>query len=68
LVSLVYGAGMTAGHSLPIGLAVFSAGLMLAGLSIFTFYGCKALTNITVKLTKKFVLWLKGRFVRKETT
>lgn len=68
LASLIAGVGITVGHSLPIGLAVFSAGLILAGLSIFTFYGCKALTNITVKLTKKFVLWLKSRFVRKETT
>ena len=47
-------------------LVVISAGLVLAGLSIFLFFGCKAAAVGTVRLTKKFALWIKSWFVRKE--
>jgi len=48
------------------GLAMLAAGLICAGLSIFTFYGCRAATKGTSILTKKIVIWLKNCFIRKE--
>ena len=48
------------------GLAVLAAGIVCAGLSIFTFYGCKATTKGTLILTKKTVAWTKNCFIKKE--
>lgn len=48
------------------GLAMIGAGLVCVGLSIFLFYGCKAVTNGTAVLTKKCVLSVKKRLVRRE--
>ncbi len=48
------------------GIAVFAAGLCLAGLSIFAFFGCKAATNGMLLLTKKIALWIKRCFIKKE--
>ena len=42
------------------------AGLVLAGLSIFFFFGCKASTKGTVWLTKRIALGIKNLFIRKE--
>lgn len=41
------------------GVAMIAAGLILAGLSIFLFYGCKLTTTGTVLLTKKILRRLK---------
>ncbi len=48
------------------GLAMFGAGLFLAGLSIFLFIGCLAATKGLARLTKKILLGIKKRFIRKE--
>ena len=48
------------------GVAMASAGLVCAGLSIFLFYGCKGATNGTLLLTKKFFLSIKRSFLKKE--
>ena len=45
----------------------FSIGLIMAGLSIFLFFGCKAATKGTVVLTKKMGLGIKTLFLAKET-
>ena len=66
VAGLIAGIGIMLYSKIYIGLAVLSSGIVLAGLAIFTFFGCKAVTELTVKLTKKFVLWLKYRFARKE--
>lgn len=47
------------------GLAVIAASLVLAGMSIFSFFGCKAATKGTVILTKKIVLGIKNCFIKK---
>lgn len=47
-----------AGHRIT-GVAMIAAGLILAGLSIFLFYGCKLATAGTVLLTKKIFGCLK---------
>lgn len=48
------------------GIATIGVSIVCAGLSIFTFYGCKSATKGVVILTKKIVLWIKNCFIRKE--
>lgn len=48
------------------GIAMIGAGLVCAGLSIFMFYGCKAITKGILILTKKCTVWIKNCFVKKE--
>lgn len=47
------------------GIILFAAGLICAGLSVFMFYGCKALSKGTVILTKKIAIGIKNRFIKK---
>ena len=47
-------------------IVMFSVGLCCAGLSIFLFFGCKAVTKGILKLTKRAALWFKSLFVGKE--
>ena len=49
-----------------LGLLMIGAGLVLAGLSIFLFFGCLQATKGTIWLTGKIVLGIKRCFVRKE--
>lgn len=49
-----------------LGLAMLAAALLCIGLSLFTFYGCRAATKGTVHLTKKMVLWIKNCVIKKE--
>ena len=48
------------------GLMALSGGLILAGLCIFTGYGCKAATANIFVLTKKFAVSTKKCFIKKE--
>ena len=48
------------------GLAMLSAGIVCAGLSIFLFFGCKEATKSILTLTRKFMIWIKNRFIKKE--
>lgn len=48
------------------GLAMLSAGICCAGLSIFLFFGCKAVTKGILLLTRKIALSIKSLFVGKE--
>lgn len=52
--------------SVASGLATLAAGFVCAGLAIFAFYGCKAATVWTVKLTRKSGIWIKNRFIKRE--
>jgi uncharacterized membrane protein len=52
--------------NLLIGIAMFGASLVLAGLSIVSFFGCKAATKGILILTKKMALGIKNCFVKKE--
>ena len=49
------------------GVASIAVGLVLAGLAIFAFYGCRAATEGMLWLSKKLVLGIKRCFVRKES-
>jgi len=54
LAAVTVGLGIFALCTLPMpGLALVAAALVCAGLSIFFFFGCKALTDGTLYLTKK---------------
>lgn len=48
------------------GLAMLATGIVCAGIAIFMFYGCKAITNGTLILTKKIAIWTKNCFIKKE--
>ncbi len=48
------------------GLSMLAAGFVCAGIAIFMFYGCKAVTNGTLILTKKMAIWTKNCFIKKE--
>jgi uncharacterized membrane protein len=48
------------------GIAMIGAAVMLAGLSVFLFFGCRILSKGAVFLTKKFFYWIKSLFIRKE--
>ena len=48
------------------GVAMLSAGLVCAGLSICMFYGCKLVTKGILFVTKKIAVWLKNCFIKKE--
>ncbi len=54
--------------SLPQGMLLIGAGILLAGLSVFLFFGCIAAAKGAVKLTGKIALGIKSLFVRKEKT
>ena len=55
-----------AGGSGAAGITVLSAGIVCAGLSVFMFFGCLQATNGILLLTKKFAIWLKNCFIKKE--
>ena len=55
-----------AGGSGAAGIAALSAGIVCAGLSVFMFFGCLQATKGILLLTKKFAIWLKNCFIKKE--
>ena len=63
---IVAGVGFVFGANALSGVFLFGAGLLLAGLSIFLFFGCTAATGGVVTLTKSIVLLIKRCFVKKE--
>ena len=56
------------GTKLPTGLALVGAGVALAGIGVFWFFGCKALTRGFVRLTGQMLRATKQRLVKKEGT
>ncbi len=47
------------------GIAMVGAALVTTGLSVFTFYGCKAATKGIWLFTKKLAAWSKNIFIKK---
>ena len=56
----------TIGGNSASGLAILAPGIVCAGLAIFMFYGCKAVTDGTLILTKKMAIWIKNCIIKKE--
>ena len=52
------------GH-VPSGIALIGMGVLLAGLSIFSFFGCRAATKGILILSKKIILLIKSCFIKK---
>lgn len=48
------------------GMATIGAGVFCAGLAIFLFFGCKAVTKGIILLSKKIALGIKIAFIKKE--
>ena len=48
------------------GIVMLGSGIVLAGLSVFLFFGCRAATKGAVALTKNIALWIKSLLHRKE--
>ena len=53
-------------NNIPSGLALLSCAFVLAGLSIFLFFGCKAATKGSIILTKKFLIAIKKSIIKRE--
>jgi uncharacterized membrane protein len=49
------------------GILLIGGGLVLAGLTIFMIFACKWATLGTIRLTKKIILGIKSKFIRKES-
>jgi uncharacterized membrane protein len=66
LYGVVAGAAFSLGENALSGLAMIGAGLICGGLSVFLFYGCKAVTKGTALLAAKTVRGMKKMFLKKE--
>lgn len=64
--ALALGVGYIISGNTLSGAALLCAGLVLAGLSIFLYYGCKATTKGLILLSKAFVIGIKKCFIKKE--
>ncbi len=62
---IVFGFALSFGEALLTGVASIGAGLVLAGLSIFMFYVCKAATKGILALTKKLAVCIKSCFIKR---
>ena len=65
-VSLLLAVYTTFTGNALVGVILVGAALVLAGLAIFTFFGCRKATEGFVWLTKKIIFAIKRCFVRKE--
>ena len=48
-------------------LAVLAVGLVCAGMAVFAFLGCLAITKHTARLTKNMAAWIKKCLIKEET-
>ena len=65
-VSVALGIVYIAQGSPIAGLCGVACGLVLGGLAIFSFFGCRALWRIFWRLTRRMPVWIKNCFIRKE--
>ncbi len=62
----ILGGTMYAFSNGSLGFILISSGILLGGLSIFTFYGCKYVTKFSSYLTIKITKFIKNSFIRRE--
>ncbi len=63
---LVIGITYLFGAKALTGVAFIGCSLICAGLTVFAFYGCLALSKSIVKLTVRIFILIKGMFIKKE--
>ena len=68
VASIPVGIYFIAGINPLTGFSLICASFVLAGLSIFLFFGCRASTKLSARIVKRCVLGIKKSFVRKERT
>lgn len=66
LFGVVAGSILACCNNVLTGLATLGVGILCAGMSIFTFYGCKAVTKEILLFTKKFAVWSKRRLIKRQ--
>lgn len=66
LGGFVLGVASIGSNEVLAGIANIGLGVASAGLAIFAFYGCKAVTKGMAWLTKKMLLGIKWSFIKKE--
>ena len=66
VAGLVAGIALACIRSVPSGMVMLAAGVVCVGLSILMFHGCKLATQGIIILTRKFAVWLKNRWMKKE--
>lgn len=65
-IYMLVGFGIISGGNGFIGIALIGAGIFSIGTAIFLFFGCKAITELTLKYTKKGLLSAKNYFFKRE--
>lgn len=63
---IVVGIGFTLGVNTISGVALITSGIICTGVSILVFFFSKWATKTLILLTKKFMLWIKSLFIKKE--
>ena len=66
LAGIVHGVVQIVSSNVWGGIVLIGASLVLAGFTIFMIFACKWATLGTIRLTKKMILGIKSRFIRKE--
>lgn len=64
LGGLLMGVVFACGGNALSGIAMMAAGIVLTGLSVFTFFGCKGATKGFGMLTKKTAVWIKNSLTK----
>ena len=65
-VGPVAGIALACIRFVPSGMVMLAAGMVCVGLSILMFHGFKLATQGILILTRKFAVWLKNRWMKKE--
>ena len=66
VAGLVVGIALACIRSVPSGMVMMAAAMVCVGLSILMFHGCKLATQGILILTRKFAVWLKNRWMKRE--
>jgi len=66
LVSMAVGIIYGCSTDIFAGIAVLGAGMICLGLSVFVFYGCKAVSKGVLVLSRKTAICIKNCFIHKE--
>ena len=66
VAGLVVGIALACIRSVPSGMVMMAAAMVCVGLSILMFHGCKLAMQGILILTRKFAVWLKNLWMKRE--